>query len=80
MAPAGARAGTNDALPGKVFHAGTALGADGSVLTHGGRVLCAVGLGDTVEAGDAGASKRGDAKGAAPEGGAERPRGQAGGW
>jgi phosphoribosylamine--glycine ligase len=37
-------------LPGKVFHAGTTLGADGSVLTHGGRVLCAVGLGDTVSA------------------------------
>jgi phosphoribosylamine---glycine ligase len=36
-------------LPGKVFHAGTAL-ADGSVLTDGGRVLCAVGLGDSVGA------------------------------
>jgi phosphoribosylamine---glycine ligase len=36
-------------LPGKVFHAGTrANGAD--VLTAGGRVLCAVGLGDTVGA------------------------------
>ncbi|MGB5102092.1 MAG: phosphoribosylamine--glycine ligase, partial [Steroidobacteraceae bacterium] len=36
-------------LPGKVFHAGTALrGAD--VVTSGGRVLCAVGLGDTVRA------------------------------
>ena len=35
------------ALPGKVFHAGTTLrGAD--VLTAGGRVLCAVGLGDSV--------------------------------
>ena len=34
-------------LPGKVFHAGTALrGAE--VVTNGGRVLCAVGLGDTV--------------------------------
>jgi phosphoribosylamine--glycine ligase len=33
----------------KVFHAGTALsGAD--VVTSGGRVLCVVGLGDTVEA------------------------------
>ena len=34
-------------LPGKVFHAGTAL-ADGKVTTNGGRVLCAVGLGKTV--------------------------------
>src|SRR5882672_2610219 len=34
-------------LPGKVFHAGTRV-ADGKVLTNGGRVLCAVGLGDTV--------------------------------
>ena len=35
------------ALPGKVFHAGTAL-VDGRIVTAGGRVLCAVGLGDTV--------------------------------
>jgi phosphoribosylamine--glycine ligase len=35
-------------LPGKVFHAGTAL-ADDRVVTSGGRVLCAVGLGETVE-------------------------------
>jgi phosphoribosylamine--glycine ligase len=35
------------ALPGKVFHAGTAL-SDGKVVTNGGRVLCAVGLGNTV--------------------------------
>jgi phosphoribosylamine---glycine ligase len=34
-------------LPGKVFHAGTRLEA-GKVLTNGGRVLCAVGLGATV--------------------------------
>jgi phosphoribosylamine---glycine ligase len=34
-------------LPGKVFHAGTILKGD-RVVTHGGRVLCAVGLGDTV--------------------------------
>jgi len=34
-------------LPGKVFHAGTR--ADGTqIVTAGGRVLCAVGLGDTV--------------------------------
>lgn len=32
----------------KVFHAGTAL-ADNQVLTSGGRVLCVVGLGDTVQ-------------------------------
>lgn len=35
------------ALPGKVFHAGTQL-RDGEVVTHGGRVLCAVGTGATV--------------------------------
>jgi phosphoribosylamine---glycine ligase len=34
-------------LPGKVFHAGTRL-ADGEVVTAGGRVLCAVGLGDSI--------------------------------
>ncbi|MCC7463934.1 MAG: phosphoribosylamine--glycine ligase [Gammaproteobacteria bacterium] len=34
-------------LPGKVFHAGTTL-EDGRVLTSGGRVLCAVGLGERV--------------------------------
>ncbi|HSC09171.1 MAG TPA: phosphoribosylamine--glycine ligase [Steroidobacteraceae bacterium] len=34
-------------LPGKVFHAGTRL-VDGKVVTNGGRVLCAVGLGDSV--------------------------------
>ena len=37
------------ALPGKVFHAGTLReGAD--IVTAGGRVLCAVGLGDSVSA------------------------------
>jgi phosphoribosylamine--glycine ligase len=36
-------------MPGKVFHAGTR--ADGAqIVTAGGRVLCAVGLGDTVAA------------------------------
>ncbi|HWZ62369.1 MAG TPA: phosphoribosylamine--glycine ligase [Steroidobacteraceae bacterium] len=35
-------------LPGKIFHAGTRLEA-GRVLTNGGRVLCAVGLGASVE-------------------------------
>jgi phosphoribosylamine--glycine ligase len=34
-------------LPGKVFHAGTLLDGD-KVLTNGGRVLCATGLGETV--------------------------------
>jgi phosphoribosylamine--glycine ligase len=34
-------------LPGKVFHAGTSLD-DGKIITNGGRVLCAVGLGATV--------------------------------
>jgi phosphoribosylamine---glycine ligase len=34
-------------LAGKVFHAGTAQAGDQTV-TNGGRVLCAVGLGDTV--------------------------------
>lgn len=37
------------ALPGKVFHAGTAM-KDGRIVTNGGRVLCAVGLGDSVRA------------------------------
>jgi phosphoribosylamine--glycine ligase len=36
-------------LPGKVFHAGTASKGD-AVITSGGRVLCAVGLGKTVAA------------------------------
>lgn len=33
---------------GKVFHAGTAI-SDGHTVSNGGRVLCVVGLGDTVE-------------------------------
>jgi phosphoribosylamine---glycine ligase len=36
------------ALPGKVFHAGTREDS-GRVLTSGGRVLCAVGLGSSVK-------------------------------
>ncbi|WP_285276211.1 phosphoribosylamine--glycine ligase [Halopseudomonas bauzanensis] len=36
-------------VDGKVFHAGTAL-QDGNVVTHGGRVLCATALGDSVKA------------------------------
>ncbi len=39
-------------LPGKVFHAGT-RSADSQILTAGGRVLCAVGLGDSVGAAQA---------------------------
>jgi phosphoribosylamine--glycine ligase len=34
-------------LPGKIFHAGTQLAA-GQVLTNGGRVLCAVGMGEEL--------------------------------
>jgi phosphoribosylamine---glycine ligase len=37
------------ALPGKVFHGGTRI-EDSQVVTAGGRVLCAVGLGDSVSA------------------------------
>ncbi len=36
-------------LPGKLFHAGTAA-QDGAIVTSGGRVLCAVGLGADVAA------------------------------
>jgi phosphoribosylamine---glycine ligase len=36
-------------LPGKIFHAGTRA-QDGEIVTAGGRVLCAVGLGDSVGA------------------------------
>jgi len=36
-------------LPGKVFHAGTTLNGN-DVVTNGGRVLCAVGTGNTVKA------------------------------
>src|SRR5690606_5172891 len=39
-----------DAVPAdvKVFHAGTALDADGKVVSAGGRVLCATALGDSL--------------------------------
>ena len=39
-----------DAVPSnaKVFHAGTALDADGNVVSAGGRVLCVAALGDSV--------------------------------
>jgi phosphoribosylamine--glycine ligase len=45
-------------LPGKVFHAGTGTrvgtGAQAAqIVTTGGRVLCAVGLGDSVAAAQA---------------------------
>jgi phosphoribosylamine--glycine ligase len=36
-------------MPGKIFHAGTTLAGD-KVVTNGGRVLCAVGLGVDVRA------------------------------
>ena len=36
-------------LPGKIFHAGTKL-EGGKIVTNGGRVLCAVGLGGSVSA------------------------------
>ena len=39
-------------LPGKVFHAGTRA-AGTQIVTAGGRVLCAVGLGDTIAAAQA---------------------------
>ena len=39
-------------LPGKVFHAGT-RGEGAQIVTAGGRVLCAVGLGDTAAAAQA---------------------------
>ena len=35
-------------MPGKVFHAGT-RNVDGEIVTAGGRVLCAVGLGETID-------------------------------
>jgi phosphoribosylamine--glycine ligase len=47
-------------LPGKVFHAGTAI-SDGEVVTAGGRVLCAVGLGTTVSAAQSAAYRLVDA-------------------
>lgn len=50
--------GLDDDLPDTyVFHAGTRL-ADGTCVTNGGRVLCAVGLGETVGAAQAAAYAR----------------------
>jgi phosphoribosylamine--glycine ligase len=37
-------------LPGKIFHSGTRLEGDARVVTSGGRVLCAVGTGNSVRA------------------------------
>jgi phosphoribosylamine---glycine ligase len=37
-------------LPGKIFHSGTRLDGDERVVTSGGRVLCAVGTGNSVRA------------------------------
>ena len=39
-------------LPGKLFHAGTRF-SDGEVITSGGRVLCAVGVGNSASAAQA---------------------------
>ncbi len=38
----------NESASGKVFHAGTTTDDAGRILTNGGRVLCAVGLGDNL--------------------------------
>ncbi len=40
----------DETADGKVFHAGTARAGDGRLVTSGGRVLCAVGLGDDLRA------------------------------
>ena len=42
----------------KVFHAGTALNDASEVVSAGGRVLCVVGLGDTIEEAQAAAYER----------------------
>ena len=42
----GLPAATDEAV---VFHAGTERRVDGSVVTHGGRVLCVTALGDSVK-------------------------------
>lgn len=51
--PASPEKGAAITLPGnsadaRIFHAGTKAGEDGKVLVSGGRVLCAVGLGETL--------------------------------
>lgn len=52
--------GLDDSVPDtKVFHAGTAL-RDGAVVNTGGRVLCVVGLGNSVAAAQASAYARVD--------------------
>lgn len=45
---------TNTLADRKIFHAGTSI-SDGNVVTNGGRVLCAVALGDSVTAAQASA-------------------------
>ena len=48
-APAGESAGgAGDVEAARVFHAGTALDAEGNVVSAGGRVLCVAALGDSV--------------------------------
>src|SRR5690606_26174375 len=42
------KAGASEAGAAKVFHAGTALDAEGNVVSAGGRVLCVAALGDSV--------------------------------
>ncbi|NNE44135.1 MAG: phosphoribosylamine--glycine ligase, partial [Gemmatimonadetes bacterium] len=43
-------AGNDDRGNSLIFHAGTAADADGTLRTHGGRVLAVTGLGDTLAA------------------------------
>jgi phosphoribosylamine--glycine ligase len=50
-APVGAPSGATPTA--KVFHAGTGLNQDNQIVTRGGRVLCVVGMGDTVKAAQA---------------------------
>lgn len=40
--------GLDDVPEAKLFHAGTGVNEEGEVVTSGGRVLCAVALGDTI--------------------------------
>ena len=38
----------HDIEAGKIFHAGTAIDSEGNIVSNGGRVLCAVALGDNI--------------------------------